>query len=222
MYRCRDLPVYHCFFECTGYLIHADTDRRLHHSINKTGLPWFHGTRPCDRTRCNFLCVWCACFLCTVQNYGIRHTGNTPELKKRYVHPYGRTPDPLLWHSPTWWYYVNLYERYWYPAPDDQSEYPAGFKQCGYDCQCPWRHDRFKHSTDDHHTFYGWSHALCHQSGRWCQCQVLYRPTAWYRHGQRLYWRDDEWPEGSKGLYPWGRKYCRLQQAEWPVIWKCW
>jgi len=38
----------------------------------------------------------CACFLCTVQNYGIRHTGNTPELKKRYVHPYGRTPDPLL------------------------------------------------------------------------------------------------------------------------------
>ena len=20
--------------------------------------------------------------------------------------------------------------------------------------------------------FYGWSHALCHQSGRWCQCQV--------------------------------------------------
>ena len=39
MYRCRDLPVYHCFFECTGYLIHADTDRRLHHSINKTGFP---------------------------------------------------------------------------------------------------------------------------------------------------------------------------------------
>ena len=30
------------------------------------------------------------------KNYGIRHTGNTPELKKRYVHPYGRTPDPLL------------------------------------------------------------------------------------------------------------------------------
>ena len=27
------------FSECTGYLIHADTDRRLHHSINKTGLP---------------------------------------------------------------------------------------------------------------------------------------------------------------------------------------
>ncbi len=24
------------------------------------------------------------------------HEGNTPELKKRYVHPYGRTPDPLL------------------------------------------------------------------------------------------------------------------------------
>ena len=40
--------------------------------------------------------MWCACFLCTVQNYGICHTGNTPELKKRYVHPYGRTPDPLL------------------------------------------------------------------------------------------------------------------------------
>ena len=38
----------------------------------------------------------CAGFLCTVQNYGICHTGNTPELKKRYVHPYGRTPDPLL------------------------------------------------------------------------------------------------------------------------------
>ena len=37
MYRCRDLPVYHCFFECSGYLIYADTDRRLHHSINKTG-----------------------------------------------------------------------------------------------------------------------------------------------------------------------------------------
>lgn len=62
--------------------------------------------------------------------------------------------------------------------PDDQSEYPAGFKQCGYDCQRPWRHDRFKHPTDDHHTFYGWSHALCHQSGRWRQCQVLYRPAA--------------------------------------------
>ena len=25
---------------------------------------------------------------------------------------------------------------------------------------------------------YGWSHALCHQSGRWRQCQVLYRPAA--------------------------------------------
>ena len=37
-----------------------------------------------------------ACFLCTVQNHGICHAGNTPELKKRYVHPYGRTSDPLL------------------------------------------------------------------------------------------------------------------------------
>ena len=64
--------------------------------LTKQASPDFHGTRPCDRTRCSFLCMWCACFLCTVQNYGICHTGNTPELKKRYVHPYGRTPDPLL------------------------------------------------------------------------------------------------------------------------------
>ena len=49
-----------------------------------------------------------------------------------------------------------------YPtAPDDQSEYPAGFKQCSYDCPVSLAIDRFLNiPLDNHHTFYGFESCL--------------------------------------------------------------
>ena len=46
MYRCRFSRLSLFFLECTGQLIHADTDRRLHHSINKTGFPLISRNSP--------------------------------------------------------------------------------------------------------------------------------------------------------------------------------